>query len=340
MIQFQCDYEEGACPQILERLVETNLEQTIGYSEDEYCKQAREKIKKACDAPEADVHFLVGGTQTNYVVIRSILRPYQGVISAVTGHINVHETGAVEATGHKVLVLPSKDGKITASQVRAYYDVHWNDADHEHIVQPGMVYISHPTEYGSLYTLSEVEAIRAVCNTYGLPLYIDGARLGYALAAKENELTLQDLARLSDAFYIGGTKVGALLGEAIVFPKGMDKLFPTHAKRQGAMLAKGFVPAIQFSELFTDHLYERLGRHGIDMAMELKKGLLEKGYALHIDSYTNQQFVILPEKVVQALRENVDFEVWERKDEDTLVVRFVTSWSTKKEDVEKLLSLL
>ena len=208
------------------------------------------------------------------------------------------------------------------------------------MVQPGMVYISHPTEYGSLYTLSEVEAIRAVCNTYGLPLYIDGARLGYARAAKENELTLQDLARLSDAFYIGGTKVGALLGEAFVFPKGMDKLFPTHAMRQGAMLAKGFVPAIQFSELFTDHLYERLGRHGIDMAMELKKGLLEKGYALHIDSYTNQQFVILPEKVVQALRENVDFEVWERKDEDTLVVRFVTSWSAKKEDVEKLLSLL
>ena len=207
MIQFQCDYEEGACPQILERLVETNLEQTIGYSEDEYCKQAREKIKKACDAPEADVHFLVGGTQTNYVVIRSILRPYQGVISAVTGHINVHETGAVEATGHKVLALPSKDGKITASQVRAYYDAHWNDADHEHIVQPGMVYISHPTENGTIYSKSELQELYATCKELGLPLFMDGARMGYGLMSEKSDMTLADIAANTDVFYIGGTKV-------------------------------------------------------------------------------------------------------------------------------------
>ena len=203
MIQFQCDYEEGACPQILERLMATNLEQTVGYSEDEYCKQAREKIKKACDAPEADVHFLVGGTQTNYVVIRSILRPYQGVISAVTGHINVHETGAVEATGHKVLVLPSKDGKITASQVRAYYDVHWNDADHEHIVQPGMVYISHPTENGTIYSKSELQKLYATCKELGLPLFMDGARMGYGLMSEKSDMTLADIAANTDVFYIG-----------------------------------------------------------------------------------------------------------------------------------------
>ena len=340
MLRFECDYGEGAAPAVLELLQKTNFDQTPGYGEDEYCAKAAAQIKRLCAAPDADVHFFVGATQANLTVIAAALKPWQGVLCADSGHIHVHETGSIEATGHKCLALPGKNGKITARQIRKAVEEHRANASHEHEVQPGMVYISHPTEYGSLYTLSEVEAIRAVCNTYGLPLYIDGARLGYALAAKENELTLQDLARLSDAYYIGGTKVGALLGEAIVFPKGMDKLFPTHAKRQGAMLAKGFVPAIQFSELFTDHLYERLGRHGIDMAMELKKGLLEKGYALHIDSYTNQQFVILPEKVGQALRENVDFEVWERKDEDTLVVRFVTSWSTKKEDVEKLLSLL
>lgn len=308
------DYNCGCAPEILARLTKENLTPHVGYGSDEITKEAAQKILDAAGVPEGGVYFAAGGTQANSIVISHFLKTYQGVICAQTGHINCHEAGAIEAMGHKVLTLPEKD-KVSAAALETYLKAFYEDESYTAMVQPGMVYISHPTEYGSLYTLSEVEAIRAVCNTYGLPLYIDGARLGYALAAKENELTLQDLARLSDAFYIGGTKVGALLGEAIVFPKGMDKLF-------------------------TDHLYERLGRHGIDMAMELKKGLLEKGYALHIDSYTNQQFVILPEKVVQALRENVDFEVWERKDEDTLVVRFVTSWSTKKEDVEKLLSLL
>lgn len=336
---FMNDYNCGCAPEILARLTKENLSPHVGYGSDEITKEATQKILDAAGVPEGGVYFAAGGTQANSVVISHFLKTYQGVICAQTGHINCHEAGAIEAMGHKVLTLSEKD-KVSAAALEAYLKAFYEDESYTAMVQPGMVYISHPTEYGSLYKLSEVEAIRAVCDAYGLPLYIDGARLGYALAAKENELTLQDLARLSDAFYIGGTKVGALLGEAIVFPKGMDKLFPTHAKRQGAMLAKGFVPAIQFAALFTDHLYERLGRHGIDMAMKLKKGLLEKGYALYIDSYTNQQFVILPEKVVQSLREKVDFEVWERKDEDTLVVRFVTSWSTKKEDVEKLLSLL
>ena len=341
MIQFQCDYEEGACPQILERLVETNLEQTVGYSEDEYCKQAREKIKKACDAPEADVHFLVGGTQTNYVVIRSILRPYQGVISAVTGHINVHETGAVEATGHKVLALPSKDGKITASQVRAYYDAHWNDADHEHIVQPGMVYISHPTEFGTLYTKAELTALSEICGEYGLPLFLDGARLGYGLMSLDTDVTLEDIARLCDVFYIGGTKVGALFGEAVVFTKkNAPRQFVTLIKQHGALLAKGRLLGLQFDTLFTDGLYFEISRHAIQMAERLKKGLREKGCKFLIDSPTNQQFVVLDQDTIRRLEEQVAFSIWEPVDENHTAVRFATSWATTPEMVDALLELL
>ena len=341
MIQFQCDYEEGACPQILERLVETNLEQTVGYSEDEYCKQAREKIKKACDAPEADVHFLVGGTQTNYVVIRSILRPYQGVISAVTGHINVHETGAVEATGHKVLALPSKDGKITASQVRAYYDAHWNDADHEHIVQPGMVYISHPTENGTLYTKKELADLHEVCRKYGMLLFLDGARLGYGLMAETNDITLADLAKYTDVFYIGGTKAGTLCGEAVVFTgDSMPKHFLTRVKQHGALLAKGRLVGVQFDALFTDELYKEIGRNAIETAAVLKKGLQEKGYRFLLESPTNQQFIILEDTRLEELRKDVQFSFWEKTDASHTAVRFATSWATRMEDVQKLLYLL
>ena len=338
MIQFQCDYEEGACPQILERLVETNLEQTVGYSEDEYCKQAREKIKKACDAPEADVHFLVGGTQTNYVVIRSILRPYQGVISAVTGHINVHETGAVEATGHKVLALPSKDGKITASQVRAYYDAHWNDADHEHIVQPGMVYISHPTENGTLYTKKELADLHEVCRKYGMLLFLDGARLGYGLMAETNDITLADLAKYTDVFYIGGTKVGALFGEAVVITnQALKKDFRYMIKQNGGMLAKGRLLGIQFDTLFTDDLYFKISAHADELAMKLKKIFLEKGYGLRYDSYTNQQFPILPDSHIEKLKEKYVFEFWEKVSDTESAVRFCTSWATKPEVVDELI---
>ena len=338
MIQFQCDYEEGACPQILERLVETNLEQTVGYSEDEYCKQAREKIKKACDAPEADVHFLVGGTQTNYVVIRSILRPYQGVISAVTGHINVHETGAVEATGHKVLALPSKDGKITASQVRAYYDAHWNDADHEHIVQPGMVYISHPTENGTLYTKKELADLHEVCRKYGMLLFLDGARLGYGLMAETNDITLADLAKYTDVFYIGGTKVGALFGETVVITnRALKKDFRYMIKQNGGMLAKGRLLGIQFDTLFTDDLYFKISAHADELAMKLKKIFLEKGYSLRYDSYTNQQFPILPDSHIEKLKEKYVFEFWEKVSDTESAVRFCTSWATKPEVVDELI---
>ena len=338
MIQFQCDYEEGACPQILERLVETNLEQTVGYSEDEYCKQAREKIKKACDAPEADVHFLVGGTQTNYVVIRSILRPYQGVISAVTGHINVHETGAVEATGHKVLALPSKDGKITASQVRAYYDAHWNDADHEHIVQPGMVYISHPTENGTIYSKSELQELYATCKELALPLFMDGARMGYGLMSEKSDMTLADIAANTDVFYIGGTKVGALFGEAVVITKSaLKKDFRYYMKQSGAMLAKGRLLGIQFDTLFTDDLYFKIAAHADKLAMKLKNAFLEKGYKMYFDSYTNQQYPILSKKDREKLAQKYQFSFWEQIDEDYAAVRFCTSWATSEEAIDELI---
>ena len=341
MIQFQCDYEEGACPQILERLMATNLEQTVGYSEDEYCKQAREKIKKACDAPEADVHFLVGGTQTNYVVIRSILRPYQGVISAVTGHINVHETGAVEATGHKVLALPSKDGKITASQVRAYYDAHWNDADHEHIVQPGMVYISHPTEYGTLYTKVELENLSAICDAYQIPLFLDGARLGYGLAASDTDVTLPDIARCCHVFYIGGTKVGALCGEAVVFTRhNTPKYFLTRIKQHGALLAKGRLLGIQFDTLFTDNLYFEIGKHAIAMAELLKKGLADNDIPLYLNSPTNQQFLLLTDEQAERLKHEVVYSFWEKPDEDHTVIRLVTDWATTEAQVLELVQVI
>ena len=341
MIQFQCDYEEGACPQILERLVETNLEQTVGYSEDEYCKQAREKIKKACDAPEADVHFLVGGTQTNYVVIRSILRPYQGVISAVTGHINVHETGAVEATGHKVLALPSKDGKITASQVRAYYDAHWNDADHEHIVQPGMVYISHPTENGTIYSKSELQELYATCKELGLPLFMDGARMGYGLMSEKSDMTLADIAANTDVFYIGGTKVGALFGEAVVITKSaLKKDFRYCMKQSGAMLAKGRLLGIQFDTLFTDDLYLHIGKSALECAAEIKSALKENGYRFFLETPTNQIFIILENEALHRLEKHAEFSFWENYDDSHTVIRIATSWATTKEHTDALIELL
>ena len=240
MIQFQCDYEEGACPQILKRLVETNLEQTPGYGEDVYCEAARAKIRALCAKEDAEVQFLVGGTQTNMTVIASILRPHQGVLAADTGHINVHETGAVEATGHKVLALPSKEGKITGQQIKEYYDLHWSDESREHIVQPKMVYISHPTEVGTLYTKNELENISTVCKECGLYLFLDGARMGYGLMAPGTDVTLPDIAKCCDVFYIGGTKVGALFGEAVVITNPCLKQdFRYCIKQKGGMLAKG-----------------------------------------------------------------------------------------------------
>jgi threonine aldolase len=337
---FENDYNCGCAPQILKRLEKENWQPRVGYGNDEITSSAAAKILSAAGTPKGAVYFAEGGTQTNAIVIAAFLKTYQGVITAETGHIAVHEAGSVEASGHKVITLPRMVDKINPAALARYLETFYADQNHEHMVQPGMVYISHPTEYGSLYTKKELEELRSICDNYHLSLFVDGARLGYALAAPENDITIQDLGRLCDVFYIGGTKVGALFGEAIVFPKGMPPFFPTHAKQRGAMLAKGFVSAEQFDELFTNDLYTELGRHGIAMAMKVKKGLAAKGYAFHIDSPTNQQFIILPDEKARALHEKVFFEDWEKTDAEHTVIRLVTSWSTREEDVDALLALL
>ena len=341
MIYFQCDYEEGCHPAILKRLNETNLEQTVGYSMDPYCASAREKIKKAVGRPDADVHFLVGGTQTNMTVIAAALKPWQGAICADTGHIACHETGAIEATGHKVLALSSEDGKITAAQIEETVKKHYEDGSREHIVQPGMVYISFPTESGTLYSKQELTDIYAVCKAYDMPLFIDGARLGYGLQSPACDVTLPELANLCDVFYIGGTKAGALCGEAVVFTgDSMPKHFLTRVKQHGALLAKGRLTGVQFDALFTDDLYLEIGKNAIETAAVLKAGLKEKGYTFYIDSPTNQQFVVLENCKMEELKKDVQFSFWEKADDTHTIVRFATSWATRMEDVEKLLSLL
>lgn len=339
MIRFECDYSEGAHPRILERLAQTNLEQTPGYGVDEHCRHARELILEACQAPQAEVAFLVGGTQANQTVIASLLRPYQGALCAQTGHINVHETGAIEATGHKVLPLPQKDGKITAAAVEEACAAHWADATHEHMVQPGMVYLSQPTEVGTLYTRQELEDIRRVCDKYAIPLYIDGARCGYGLGAAENDVTLADLARLAHVFYIGGTKVGALFGEAVVIcDPALQRDFRYMIKRQGGMLAKGRLLGIQFETLFTDGLYEQLGRHAVELAGRVRRAFEEKGVEMAYPSHTNQQFPILTQAQREKLGEKYAFSFWEQVDEDRAAVRFCTSWATREEDVDALVA--
>lgn len=338
MILFNSDYTEGAHPRILQRLLETNLEQTVGYGEDEYCEAARDAILKACEAPEADVHFLVGGTQANFTVISSALRSFQGVLCADSGHINVHETGAVEATGHKVLALPGTDGKITAEQVKTAYDLHWNDDSHEHIVQPKMVYISHPTELGTLYTKAELEALHEVCRECGLYLYLDGARMGYGLMALGTDVTLSDIARCCDVFYIGGTKVGALFGEAVVVQNPVLKPdFRYCIKQHGGMLAKGRLLGLQFLELFRDGLYYEISKHAIDMAMMLKNGLTKKGYTFFMDSVTNQQFIIIDDTKLGEITKKYGVTYQERYDETRSVIRLCTSWATKEEHVKAFL---
>ena len=339
MIRFNCDYLEGAHPRILEKLVETNFVQTPGYGEDEYCERAREIIRRKIGVPNAYVQFLVGGTQTNLTVISSVLRPYQGVISAHTGHINVHETGAIESTGHKVLALPSEDGKITAAQVQEYYDAHWADESHEHIVQPGMVYISHPTENGTLYTKKELQALYETCQKLELPLFLDGARLGYGLMSEGSDLTWADVAAYTDVFYIGGTKVGALFGEAVVITNpALTKDFRYVIKQRGGMLAKGRLLGIQFQVLLEDGLYEEVAGKAVKQAMRLKEAFLEKGFPLLYDSYTNQQFPIIHKHQLEQLKENYSFELWAPMDEEYSAVRFCTSWATRDEDIEKFIN--
>lgn len=338
MIRFECDYAEGAHPKIMEKLMQTNMEQTIGYSEDKYCDEARELLKKLCNAPSSDVHFLVGGTQTNTTFIASVLRPYQGVISASTGHINVHETGAIESTGHKVLALESKDGKISAQQVRACYLSHYNDESYEHMVQPGMVYISFPTENGTLYSKSELVEMHDVCKELNLPLYIDGARLGYGLNSPKNDLKLTDFVELCDAFYIGGTKEGMLFGEAIVINNpNLQKNFRYMIKQKGGMFAKGRLLGLQYLALFENDLYNEISLHADKLALKIRAAFEEKGINMLYDSYTNQQYPILPNEVLKKLAKKYSYSFWCATDEDNSAVRFCTSWATKAEDVEELL---
>ena len=340
-MKFNCDYMEGVHPKILERLVETNLEQTAGYGNDPYCVSAKKKILEACQCPDGEVHFLVGGTQTNATVIAALLHMYDGVLAAETGHVNVHEAGAIEYTGHKVLTLPQKDGKISAESVENYLKWFYADENHEHMVQPGMVYLTHPTEYGTLYTAEELKAIHGICQKYAIPLYVDGARLGYALAARETDVTLPVLAQNCDIFYIGGTKVGAFCGEAVVIPKkGLIPKFFTTIKQHGALLAKGRLIGIQFDTLFTDGLYQEISAHAIRMAEKLKKALMGKGYTMYLDSPTNQQFVLLDNKKKKELLEQVDFDFFENYDSEHTVMRFVTSWATREEDVDRLIEIL
>ena len=326
MISFENDYIQGAHPEVLKRLTETNLEPLSGYGTDPYCESAREKIRRECGCPEAEIHFLVGGTQTNAVVIDAMLKGFEGVAAADTGHVAVHEAGAVEYTGHKVLTIPHHSGKIDPGELKEYLEGFYQDANHEHMVFPGMVYLSHPTELGTLYSRKELEEISQICREYEIPLFLDGARLGYGLMSSDTDVTLQDVAQLCDVFYIGGTKVGALCGEAVVFPEKAPRHFLTSVKQHGALLAKGF----------TDNLYFDISRHAIERAEELKRVLQEKGCTFAWESPTNQQFVILEDSTVRRLKEHVVFSFWEKADETHTVVRFVTSWATRKEEIEEL----
>lgn len=340
MLFFENDYGEGAHPAVLAHLAETNMEHLSGYGVDPYCASAKEKILNACGCPGGNVFFLVGGTQTNAVVIGSLLRRHEGVVAANSGHVSVHEAGAIEYTGHKVLEIGQENGKINAGELRAYMERFYRDGNHEHMVFPGMVYISHPTEYGTLYTKAELEAISGVCRAWKIPLYVDGARLGYGLASEETDVTLEDMARYADVFYIGGTKVGALCGEAVVFPHGAPVYFMTMVKQQGALLAKGRLLGVQFDALFTDNLYLQISKNAIQTADRLKQALKEKNYQLLLDSPTNQIFVILEDEKLEELKKHVRYSFWEKFDDTHTVIRLATSWATAMEDVEKLIETL
>ena len=341
MISFENDYSAGAHPKILQRLMETNMEPLPGYGVDYYCENAGRKIQEACGCPGAQVYFLTGGTQTNAVIISSILKSYEGVIAAETGHVNTHEAGAIEYTGHKVLALPEHQGKLDAGEIRTYLKNFYEDESYEHEVFPGMVYLSWPTEYGTLYSRKELEDIAVVCHEYEIPLFLDGARLGYGLMSPEADMKLPDIAEICDVFYIGGTKVGALCGEAVVFPRGnAPKHFMTMVKQHGAMLAKGRLLGVQFDALFTDGLYLKIGKNAIETAETLRRAFLDKGYRIFLESPTNQLFVILENEKMKELKEKVRFCLWEKLDENHTVVRFATSWATKMEDVEQLAALL
>lgn len=338
MYSFSNDYSEGAHPSILKRLSSTNMDQTDVYGDDSYSAHAAELIRAACGREDAEVHFFLGGTQANFTIICAALRSYQGVYSSSLGHINTHEAGAIEHTGHKVLALPATAGKLTAAQIEESHLLYLNDPKREHWVQPKMVYVSHPTEVGTLYSRRELTELADVCRKYGLYLYLDGARLGYALASPGSDLTLKDIAQLCDAFYIGGTKCGALIGEAaVLLTPELKTDFHTIMKQNGAVLAKSRLLGLQFEALFTDNLYEKICRHGIDMAMRLKEGFAAKGLAVVAESFTNQQFPILPENMYRSLLPMYAMGSWEVYSNGTRAVRFCTSWATSEEQVGKLI---
>lgn len=341
MLYFECDYNNGCHPDVLKKINETNSIPQSGYGNDIFSESAKAKIRSACACPDADIYFLSGGTQTNSVVISTILKDYEGVIAASTGHIGTHESGAIEYTGHKVLSLPSHDGKIDCSELKAFLSDYYADGNYEHMVFPGMVYISFPTESGTLYSKEELTAIHEVCLSYQIPLYIDGARLGYGLMSRECGLTLPEFAALCDVFYIGGTKVGALCGEAVVFPRNNAPAhFISMVKQHGALLAKGRLCGVQFDALFTDDLYFRISRNAIDTAERLKQILHGKGYRFFLETPTNQQFVIVENSLLNVLSKNVCFGFWEKYDESHTVIRFCTSWATSDEDLDALEKVL
>jgi len=339
MINFQCDYAEGCHPILLEALTKTNMEQTTSYGCDIYSKNACAMLRTACGSEDADVHFLVGGTQTNATVIASVLRHHQGVVSADSGHIAMHETGAIEATGHKILCIPSEDGTISAEQIEALCHEHFTSPIQEHMVQPGLVYISFPTESGTLYSKAQLTAIKKVCKAYDLPLYIDGARMGYGLVSTACDLTLQDIANLCDVFYIGGTKCGALFGEAVVIiNEALKKDFRYAIKQHGGLLAKGRLLGVQFEALFENGLYFDICRQAIEHALAIRKAFEDKGMQLWGTSYTNQQFVILTDAQMKRLTDlGYEYEVWVPSDVGQTVVRFCTSWATTAENTQRLI---
>lgn len=341
MLSFENDYNVGAHPRILERLMQTNFEPQSGYGADCFCETAKARIREAFSCPNADIFFLTGGTQTNCVVIDALLRSYEGVIAAATGHIALHEAGAVEYTGHKVLELPSHDGKLDAGELRAYLETFYADESHDHMVFPGMVYLSYPTELGTLYSKAELTAISQLCKEYHMPLFVDGARLGYGLTSPVSDLTPAEFSALCDVFYVGGTKVGALCGEAVVFPKGtMPKHFLTIVKQHGALLAKGRLLGVQFDALFEDGLYFEISRNAIRMAEALKSVFHEKNCTIWRKTSTNQQFLVLENTEMNRLREHVAFSFWEKNDETHTVCRFVTSWATTQDNIDALRELL
>ncbi len=340
-LHFDSDYMECAHEKILSRLSEVNYEHLSGYGTDKYTLMAKDKIRKLINNENADIYFLVGGTQTNQVMIDTLLEPYQGVISASTGHISVHEAGAIEFTGHKVITIPSDNGKLDTKEITKFCEYFYEDANREHMVQPGMIYFSYPTEFGLIYTKEELLELRRICDKYSLKLYCDGARLGYGLVCPDCDITIEDLANICDAFYIGGTKVGALFGEAVVFSRiPAPSHFVSRIKQHGALLAKGFLTGIQFDTLFTDNLYFDISKNAIECAFKLRKAIIEKGYKRYLHSHTNQIFLVLNNEQYEELSKKVSTSYWDRLNDNEVVVRIATSWATKMEDVDTFISYL